>query len=340
MRKNFKSLAASAVLIAVVGAVLIALVPTLVSQLAPTQAQNVYLPQPGAIRVFKGDWIGVDFTGCGGTSGGILIPYRFLPLGANRPQDFTVAMTPPTGACPAGQAFTNGVIPLDDGWLEAVGTINNSAQNEAQMWIQGFVGRGLQNFGGTQGSNAVNAYPLYLFSCAPGQFQQCAWALGSSTGSQAQDTTLLGQNLGANTNQTVTNPAAGANFSTTLVQNTNLLYNVQNIRFTLVTSAAAANRIVCIQFQSPAAGPIWLSSCSASAQVASSTVNYNFSIATGPTPVVTIVAGANNPDINGSLPALVQIDDNSSIASVILNLQAGDQISNIVIRTQFANYRD
>jgi hypothetical protein len=279
-------------------------------------------------------------TGCGGTTNQVFITYRFFPIGASRPQDFLVQMNPPTGACPSGQAFTNGVIPLDDGYLYAAGVGNNSIQQQAQMWIQGFVGRGAQNIGLSTGTNSVNEYPLYLFSCAPGQFQQCGWALGLSNGSQAQDTTLLGQNLGANLNQTVTNPAAGANFSTTLTNNVNLLYNVQNVRFTFVTSAAVANRIVCIQFQSPAAGPIWLSSCSASAQIALSTVTYNFSIATGPSPVIVVVAGANNPDINGSLPALVQINDASTIASAIVNIQAADQISNVVIRTQFANYQD
>ena len=302
------------------------------------ESQNVYLPQPGAIRVFQGDYIGIDMTGCGGSAAGIWVAYRFLSIGAVRPQDSIISATPPTGACPSGQAFTNAQIPLADGWLYAVQIANNIATvQEGQIWTQGFVGRGTGTL--TPGGNqiSVNEYPLYLFSCAPAFLQQCGWVLGQ--GMQSLDTDQLGRNLGVNQNQTVSNPAAGANFSTTLTQNTNLLYNVQNIRFTLVTGAGVANRYACVQFQAPAAGPIWLSACSPDAQVASSTVSYNFSIATGISPVITVVAGAN-PDVTIGLPALVQISDASTIASAVVNLQAADQISNIVIRTQWANYQD
>lgn len=304
----------------------------------PAQTQNIYIPQPGAIRTFQGDAINIALTGCGGTTSGVSINYRFLAPGAIRPTDITVNVSPPTGACPGGQGFQDAQIPLGDGWLYAVNINNNSAQDQSQMWIQTFLGRGAVTFNNNAG--AVNNSPLNLVSCSPGQFQQCSWVLGTTQGGEQQDTSMLSRNMGANINQSVGNPAAGLNFSTVLTNNTNLLYNVQNIRFTLVTGVAVANRYACVQFQAPAAGPIWLTSCSPIAQIAASTVSYNFSIGTGPTPVITIVAGTGNPDVTAALPSLVQISDASTVASNIVGIQAADQISNVVIRSQFANYRD
>lgn len=303
----------------------------------PTRSQNVYLPQPGAVRTFQGDSISMAITGCGGATNAIAVGYRFLPIGATRPQDFTQLVSSPTGACPNGQGFGNAQIPLSDGYLYGVIINNNAAQDQAQMWIQVFLGRNGLVFNNVAG--AVND-GMNLVSCSPGQFQECSWFLGSTQGAQAQDTTPLANNLGANFNLVVGNPVAGANFTTPMPNQTNQLYNIQNIRFTLVTGVTVASRYACVFFQAPAAGAVWLSSCSPVAQPAASTVTYNFAIGTGPSPALTIAAGAANPDVNAALPSLVQIADASTVNSGVVGIQATDQISNVVIRLQYANYRD
>lgn len=304
----------------------------------PIQSQNVYLPQPGAIRTFQGDSISLALTGCGGATNGVNVAYRFLPIGSTRPQDFLQVVGSPTGACPGGQNFVDVQIPLADGWLYGVGAINNApGQDESQMWIQIYLSRNAPVFNNNAGAIADG---LALVSCAPGLFQQCNWTLGVVTGAQQFDTSLLGQNLGANFNYPISQPVAGANFTMPMPDQTNQMYNIQNVRFTLVTSAVVGSRFVCLNLVAPG-GAIFMSSCSSSAQPASSTVTYNFAIGTGPSPVITLAPGAANPDINGSLPSLVQIHDNSLINSNVIGIQAADQIaSNGIIRLQYANYKD
>lgn len=306
----------------------------------PIQSQNVYLPQPGAIRTFQGDSISLALTGCGGATNGVNVAYRFLPIGSTRPQDFLQVVGSPTGACPGGQNFVDVQIPLADGWLYGVGAINNApGQDESQMWIQIYLSRNAPVFNNNAGAIADG---LALVSCAPGLFQQCNWTLGVVTGAQQFDTSLLGQGLGANLNLAIPQPVAGANFIVPMPDQTNQMYNIQNVRFTLITSATVGNRFACVNFvANGGAGAVWTSSCSLSAQPASSTVTYNFAISTGPSPVITLVPGAANPDINGALPALVQIHDNSVITSSIVGIQAADQVANNgIVRLQYANYKD
>jgi len=112
---------AAGILLSILSAVLLLMIS------APrVESQNVYTPPPGAIRVYQGDYIGVDATGCGVASpSGILVGWSFLPIGATRRQDNVQTMALPNSACPT-PVFVNYQIPLSDGWLIAAATANGA----------------------------------------------------------------------------------------------------------------------------------------------------------------------------------------------------------------------
>lgn len=157
---------------------------------------------------------------------------------------------------------------------------------------------------------------------------------------------------GLNQSLSIGNPAAGANFQQALAAT--VRHRIINLQFTLTTSATAQNRFACINFLTGGvAGTIVGRACSPYAQIASTTVIYNFGNATG---------WATNCSLMGATQTAVQCPaitvpmaqywestaafESFAINSAVLTetgangLAVGDQISSISVREQIWNETD
>lgn len=131
---------------------------------------------------------------------------------------------------------------------------------------------------------------------------------------------------GINEVLTVADPAAAANFTTTLADNSQ--YQIQFITFRLTTSAVAATRIPILQL-TRGASVIARILCSTQ-QILAETKDYTFGSGMQDQQIV----AANV--INGTLPVDLQLHGFDTIQSLFLNLQAGDQLS--AIRIQYRRW--
>ena len=120
-------------------------------------------------------------------------------------------------------------------------------------------------------------------------------------------------------------PAVAANFSYNLPDGQRL--KIIGVQFNLATDANAANRFVRITGADPTGSFIVCSTNKE--QTASTTRLYNFSVGAMPAADV-----ASLPFIQGALCDDLFLRDDETLDSDIISLQAGDQISNIVIRAR------
>lgn len=115
------------------------------------------------------------------------------------------------------------------------------------------------------------------------------------------------------------NPAAGTDFA--YLTPNGYLYQLKSCNFTLTTAVAAANRNVNILTQI-AAAPYWRAGCR-NWQAASLVINYSFF------PGAFDFLGAASLLQVSSIPTKHIMTANTQIISLIVNLQAADQISDI-----------
>jgi hypothetical protein len=151
---------------------------------------------------------------------------------------------------------------------------------------------------------------------------------------------------GFNNTVTVTNPAAGSNFSS--VQSTLVRTRIINIQYTLTTSAAAGNRFACVNFVIAVAGTIG-QACSPYAQQPSQTVTYEFGAGIGWATNCSFLGATQTAvlcaDVMVPLPSWWETtaaaelpNPGFTISSAILassgvsGIQAADQISGIALR--------
>lgn len=119
---------------------------------------------------------------------------------------------------------------------------------------------------------------------------------------------------------TEANPAVATNFSHTVAANTRIL--PVTIQYTLTTDANAANRIPNIAFNFAPTGILIFSS--GNIITASLTALITFAVGIG-----VDYQNSANKNITSSLPLDFWINPGAAVASIITNIQAGDQISDI-----------
>jgi hypothetical protein len=120
------------------------------------------------------------------------------------------------------------------------------------------------------------------------------------------------------------NPPAGQNFHITLDEGG--LYYIKGIQFTLTTDANAANRAIVVTFSR--FGVEFSRVDSGQATVASTARTYVFGEG------LTFTTGSGGA-AHSPLPRLFLVPGGTVIASSVVNIQAGDQISGIVLTYLF-----
>jgi hypothetical protein len=206
---------------------------------------------------------------------------------------------------------------LPAGWLLSVTVGQQNPVQRGQILTQVFVGKLI--------SPIYNYIDYCLISTTMAGFQSVTWPMSHLQQSSDGPGILI--------SYTVTNPATATNWTKTFL--IGVRSKVVNIRFQLVTSATAGNRQVCIAF-TDSAGNIYASKCAQALQPASQTNTYNFAVAVGSDfqGAAALVAIPNNDDITVALPFNLGWNDASVVASTVTGLQVGDQLQNIVIRTE------
>lgn len=128
-------------------------------------------------------------------------------------------------------------------------------------------------------------------------------------------------NTGATTQKSVTQPAAGSNFTYTIGTYTHAV--IKAVTFTLTTSATVANRRVHLMVYDAGAGNMDFHA--SVDQAASLTRNYTC------VPLSTAGSYADDNDIIIPISPDIIIGAQGTIQSAVLNLQAGDQLSIIKV---------
>jgi hypothetical protein len=124
------------------------------------------------------------------------------------------------------------------------------------------------------------------------------------------------------------NPTAGNGF--TYTNNTGVPQTLESIRFTLTTDAVVANRFVFVQIKDTAGNFVW-SNFDSAAIVASTTLSVY--LAQG----IANTAGGASGSTLGGLPSTLQLQPGWSVAIFVSAMDAGDQISSIVLTLTGAN---
>lgn len=226
-------------------------------------------------------------------------------------------------ACPLTGNNTTTMIGLEPGWLTGVTLINTSAGGQRnQVYSQVFVGKPV--------ASGFNMEYNLITAGVPG-FYGISWP--PSSGGLPTD------GPGVLVSLAVGNPAAGLNFSQTMPNGVRV--EIVNIRYQLVTAVAAALRQPGIKF-TDALGNIYCSKAVQGTQTLSQTNQYNFSVGVGSdfSGAATLIAIPNNNDVMTALPFGLSNNDPTVIASTVTNMQAADQISQIVIRLRAWNEID
>lgn len=252
------------------------------------------------------------------TSATFAVQYAILRAGDQTPTYFSTTNTAtPLTATRNGVGFP---IQLTEGQLVGVTVtlLTPSGVFTGAMYLQAFL---LPSSTFTAGSVAGTAGQLAV--CLIASYLSTAYSVTWPVQSASP---VAGPGL--NETIAVSNPSAGANFTTTF--DAAKRYRVINIRFTLTTSATVANRIVCLNF-TDAGGNLFATACSTLSQAASLTQVYNFSAGTGSnTPAAT---GTGN-DLTVPLPNWIEFSDATIVASAISGIQAADTVTLTKIRVQ------
>lgn len=232
---------------------------------------------------------------------------------------------------PAANGQGTGIQVPVTGWL--VGTesqINSGSVLSGQAYVNHYILNSMPTGGGTStcvGTMATSNISTLLAGANTSQFFPVAWTAG---GGNLIQSPLAGP--GYPQNQSISNPAAGANVPLTTIGGGNLTQRTQvvAIHFRLVSSATVASRIVCITLGT-SGGTVLTTACGIGTQAASQTVDYDFMIGSGsscPTALITgtncITPLPNNYFLQGG------VDD--SLATAITGIQATDQISNVWVK--------
>lgn len=302
----------------------------------PTRAQLQQVPPPGSYQTYQGDFIIQNDTGgVGGAS--FTLTYRMILASGERKEFQQTGLGGSAGNGPSYNSF-----PLPQGWLVSWSlTLIGGNVDSGQTYAQVFLGR---NF-----SPIPNAASTQLLGCQLSSNYSCggpgpAWRAPTD-----------GQGL--NQSCAIANPAAGVNLSQNLNGTTNITCNgtanivtgqkhwLSTIRFTLTTDANAAARQVCIRLTDANAN-IYYGYCMQATQAASTIVTYDFTAGVGPTFTgaaaltvipTTNVAGTAN-EVQGTLPSNLQFFDATVLTTRVTNIQVGDQISAVVVRTFWSHH--
>lgn len=203
------------------------------------------------------------------------------------------------GAAPGVTLFT---IPLMEGYLLSVSATAASLIQRGQVFVRGWLVRG----GTLLNARGVG---LPLFADYTTTFHPVGWPYGRNV----FETEGPGQLFTA----TVTNPAAGADWS--YVQANNSRGRVQSFAATLTTSATVASRIVRVQVTDSGAAVQWQGVAQANIPASTTAV-----VAGGPGQFTSTTDPTTQ---NVPLPGLVMLGAQWTIRVSTLNLQAGDQWS-------------
>jgi len=288
---------------------------------------------PTGFVIKQGDYIIQNDTGyVGGAT--FTLTYRMI-LATGERKEFQQAVLP--GAAGNGPAYNSFQLP--EGCLTAVSlTLIGGSVDSGQTVAQVFVGR---NF-----SPVPNASSTQILACQLSSNYSCGWPGTWRAPTDGQ---------GLNQSCTITNPAAGANLSQNINTGTLTCNGVSgmigqkhwlsNIRFTLTTDANAAARQVCIKLTNGNGNGDY-GYCMQATQAASTIVTYDFTAGVGPTFLggasltvipTTNVAGTAN-EVQGTLPSNFQYFDATVLSTRITNIQVGDQLSAIVVRTFWSHH--
>lgn len=205
----------------------------------------------------------------------------------------------------AGTVYTLS-IPFSEGYLLGIGITAGFATSRGQTFARGFLHRG------TVGATAAVASIALFGDYATTQF---------AVGWPASRLMFPSESTGLRANVPVSSPGAGADWGYTTVTNTRtklLHWNAQ-----LVTSATVANRIVRATIKDPGGVLTW-QGLPSSVIPASTTAQ----VSAGPGANLSTVDATT---VNVNLPGDTFIFGHGQLAVSTLNLQAGDQWSNVNI---------
>lgn len=184
-------------------------------------------------------------------------------------------------------------------------TISTPGASGGAVYVQLEVGRGLGAQDITEGHLLIGGYP--------GSF--------AAIGYPQTQPQPPGAGAGVARSTTISNPAAGANWSITVP--TGASWTLNSVRATLTTAVAAANRIPDLQIKD-GSGNIVLDALAGVAQTASLTDAWSWSAGA----VTSTVLGSVN---SVGLPAGFKLNSGWVIQQVTANLQAADQWSAIAL---------
>lgn len=201
---------------------------------------------------------------------------------------------------PVAYGTTVGVIKLPIGKLIGILIKHSARANSASA--------SLAHIALLRGELNSGANPIILFTGNIRNFQKHTWGVYSAAEADID--------LGGNKTISITNPAAGANLSTTGISNS--ANAIRALAFTLVTDATVATRTIALSFTDDA-GQQFLTPIYAT-QLAGQTMRYMFAEGIGN--LFTVAGG-------GTFAPLPTSDflKHATVATVIGNIQAADQIS-------------
>lgn len=290
----------------------------------PTGLCNGYL-------VKQGDYIIENDTG--DTAGGTFtLTWRMILATGERREFQQVGLPGSTTNGPTLNGF-----PLVEGCLVGGSLYLATGGVEAgRTYAQVFLGR--------NGNSPIpNATSIQLIGCSMSSFYSVGW-----NGTSAASCRMPSDGQGYNQTIAFSNPAAGANLVNGALSGATIIgqkHWLANVRFTLTSSATAQARQACITFKD-VGGNVYYGNCIQGTQAASLIVNYDFTAGVGAQypgaatliaiPSTNVAATAN--EVQGTLPSNLQFADASTISITIIGIQAGDQLSNIVVRTFWSHH--
>jgi hypothetical protein len=319
-----------------------------VSGIANVNIQAAY-PTSGGASASGGTAGQVSLAGNGGVSNGIWVNTSdvlwFQYTGTYPATSFyqTFRIQQPNGtiynAGAAGTAWTvsctgtangqgTGIQVPVAGWLIGTFSYPSSATNSfvnGAIYAQHFILNAMPSGGGTSGcvnTLANSNYSVELAGSNFSTFYGVAWNVG---GGNLIQSSVSGP--GNPAQLTVSNPAAGADWTTTTTIPISVRFQVLAIHFTLTTGLTAGTRQVCFSWGGSSLTNSVFNSCASITQALSTTVSYDFMVGVG-------ASGVSGVEAIVPLPANWYISNNQanfSMGTHTTALQTTDQFSNIYI---------
>lgn len=248
----------------------------------------------------------------------IIISGRYLlppfPPGAAGPQPDTkgpalISQAPATVQPFALRFASTGVltqqlsnIPLAEGYLLAVSATSTAAISRGQTWVEAILLR-------SPAQSTLHVQTLFADYCTQSYFP--SWPNGRIIHPT--------ESTGFRTLQTVTSPAAGADWTFTVPSNSR--FKIISLNAVLATSAVAGNRQVQIEITNAGGSVVWVGAANANIP-ASTTANVS---ATGTAPLTPVIT----TDVYCLLPPDLFLEGTFIIKAVTAGILGGDQWSAI-----------